>query len=152
MKTKTFLLIAVLLLAGVNRCYGTSLVIIDVNIIPQQPSTADAITFYISGVAAQRPSQVDPNYDQFTQNGTSLELDLLVHVGYMDEMSFWTYSKEIGTLSAETYTLTVKAFRYLSSEDPYIYTKEFTVTPEPGTLIFLTLGLPVFRIFMRRKV
>jgi hypothetical protein len=151
MKTKTFILIAVLLLAGANYCNGVN--IIDVNVIPQQPSTADAITFYISGVASQRPSWVDPNYDQFTQDGTSLELDLHVHVGYFTETSYWTYSKEIGTLPAETYQLTVRAFdsRY-PLDDPYIYTKEFTVTPEPSTLIFFGLALPVFRIFMRRKV
>ncbi len=151
MKTKTFLLIAVLLLAGANYCNGVS--IIDVNVIPQQPSTADAITFYISGWASQRPSQVDANQDQFSQDGTSLELDLLVHVGYFTEISYWTYSKEIGTLPAETYQLTVRAFdSRFPTNDPYVYTKQFTVTPEPATIVFITAGLPVFRIFMRRKV
>ncbi len=93
-------------------CFSTSAAIaigIDsVDVIPEQPLEIDIITFNIFGTASGRPSQVA--YDQFAQDGTSLQLDLYVDVGMMPAFSDWTYSKQVGTLNAGAYSLEVSAF------------------------------------------
>ena len=135
-------------------CFATSAVakttwLNNVDVIPGQPLVTDIITFDISGQASSSPSEVE--YDQFAQNGTSLQLDLYVNRGIYTAISDWTYSKDISPLSAGTYTLEVRAFDnyYDTLEDTY--TVDFTVTPEPTTVVLFGLGLLIVRPFSGRK-
>ncbi len=126
-----------------------SIWIMDVNVIPEQPLLTDVITFNISGLASRTPSWVE--YDQFSQDGTSLQLDLYVDMDFLTAFSNWTYSKQIGALVPGNYSLTVQAFSPdWMPGDPLqdTYTTEFAVTPEPATLVLLAIGLPIIRGFL----
>ena len=79
-----------------------SIWIMDVNVIPEQPLLTDVITFNISGLASRTPSWVE--YDQFSQDGTSLQLDLYVDMDFLTAFSNWTYSKQIGALVPGNYS------------------------------------------------
>jgi len=128
---------------------ATSVWLDSVNVIPGQPLDTDLITFNISGQASGSPSEVE--YDVFSQNGTSLQLDLYVNIGVFAAISDWDHSKQIQPLAANDYTLEVRAFDYQLDTLQDTYTVDFTVTPEPATLVLLTLGLPLLRAFSRRK-
>jgi len=128
---------------------ATSVWLDSVDVIPGQPLDIDLITFNISGQASNNSSHVE--YDQFSQNGTSLQLDLHVDMGMFTAVSYWDHSKQIQPLSANDYTLEVRAFDYKLGTLQDTYTVDFTVTPEPATLVLLTLGLPLLRAFSRRK-
>ena len=129
---------------------GTSVWIDNVDVTPEQPLEIDIINFDISGGAPQWTSEVE--YDQFTQNGTSLQLDLYVDMGDVPMISDWTYSKNISPLSAGTYTLEVRGFDYLLGTLQSTYPAvEFTVVPEPTTIALLGLGLLIVRPLSRRK-
>ena len=122
---------------------ATALWIDDVNVIPEQPLEIDIITFNIFGTAGGSPSLVA--YDEFSQDGTSLQLDLYVDVGFIPMISDWTYSKDISPLSAETYTLEVRAFDNYSGTLQDTYAVDFTVVPEPATFVLFGLGLLIVR-------
>ena len=126
-----------------------SIWIMDVNVIPEQPLLTDTITINLSGWASNTPSWVE--YDQFSQNGTSLQLDLHIDMGNWDTLSQWSYAKQIGSLVPGTYSLTVQAFVPIWFPNGPLqdtYTTEFTVTPEPTTLVLLAIGLPIIRGFL----
>ena len=128
---------------------ATAIWIDSVDVIPEQPLEIDIITFNIFGTASGRPSQVA--YDEFSQDGTSLQLDLYVDVGMLPAFSDWTYSKQIQPLPPTTYSLTVSAFGNYSGTLQDTYTVDFSVVPEPCSLIFLGVGLPLLRFFSKRK-
>jgi hypothetical protein len=117
---------------------ATAIWIDSVDVIPEQPLEIDIITFDIFGTASGRPSQVA--YDQFTRDGTSLQLDLYVDVGVMPAFSNWTYSKQIQPLQPTTYSLTVRAFDNYSGTLQDTYPVDFTVVPEPATILLLGFG------------
>ena len=123
---------------------ATSVGIVTVDIFPQEPLETDIITFDIAGQASRISGHVE--YDQFAQDGTSLQLDLYVDMGDIMVISDWTYSKDISPLSAETYTLKVQAFDYQLGTLQDTYTVDFTVVPEPATIFMLSVGaLAIFR-------
>ncbi len=123
---------------------GGAIVGIDlVEVVPSQPTEDDIITFDIYGWASQEPSWVE--YDEFSQNGSSLQLDLYVNTGDLYSYSDWTYSKQISTLPADTYTLEVNSFDYDDGSLDDTYIVEFTVVPEPMSLVFLGVGVYLFR-------
>lgn len=137
----------------IMMCFSTSAAttvwIDSVNVIPEQPLEIDLITFDIAGRASSWPSEVE--YDQFTQDGTLLQLDLYVDMGFGTMISNWTHSKPISPLSAETYTLKVQAFDYQLGTLQDTYTVDFTVVPEPTTFVLFGLGLLIVRPLSRRK-
>ncbi|MDD5134600.1 MAG: PEP-CTERM sorting domain-containing protein [Phycisphaerae bacterium] len=151
MKMRLGKIVLVVMFSFTYQAAATYVGILDVNVIPSQPSNIDSIIFNISGGAARGGGHVE--YDQFAQNGTSIQLNLYVDMGWTDTPSYWSYSKQIQPLSAETYTLAVNAF-YLDIpdviEDTHIV--DFTVIPEPATVAILAIGLPVFRVLSRRKI
>ena len=120
-----------------------------VDIVPLQPTETDEIIFDISGWANQYPSWVE--YDEFSQDVTSLQLDLYVNKSYGYGFSEWTYSKQISTLPVNTYTLEINAFDYQDNilRDTYLF--EFTVVPEPSSIVFLSFGLCLLSKFPKRS-
>jgi len=137
-----FAILFVLLFHGTAKAISID----DVNVIPIQPLQTDIITFDIFGIAGS-PSWVE--YDQFSQDGISLLLDLHFDMGMLPVVSDWSYSRQIGALAPATYTLTVRAFA--PDKIPWngalqdTYTTEFTVTPEPASVFLLGLGVLVIR-------
>lgn len=136
--------LAVLFIASF-QAHAAVVWISSVDVIPDQPLETDIITFNISGWAATNSSGVE--YDLFSQDGTSLQLDLYVNMGYEAADTIWGYSKDISPLPADTYTLQVRAFDsyYGTLEDTSIV--DFTVVPEPATFLFVALG----GLLLRRK-
>ncbi len=123
---------------------GGAIVGIDlVEIVPSLPTETDSITFEISGWASQRPSWVE--YDAFSQNGSSLQLDLYVNAGDLYSYSDWTYSRPISPLPANTYTLEINSYDYDDNSLDETYIIEFTVVPEPASMAFLSVGLCILR-------
>jgi len=149
MKRKIVKVIALTIIMCFSTSAATSVWIDSVDVIPEQPLETDIITFDILGRASSWPSEVE--YDQFTQNGTLLQLDLYVDMGIITMISNWTHSKDISPLSAETYTLEVRAFDYQLGTLQDTYTVDFTVVPEPATFVLFGLGLLIVRPLSRRK-
>ncbi len=149
MKIKIFIIFAVLLIF-VCQASATSVWISNVDVIPSQPFDTDLVTFSVSGMAANWSSNVE--YEQFLQDGTSLQLDLYVNMGIVPTISSWTHSTEIQPLVPATYNLEVRALDYRFGTLQDTRTIDFTVVPEPGTLAILGFGLPFFRAFLRRKI
>jgi len=149
MKTKIVIIMA-FVIALTSTSTATTVWIDSVNVIPEQPLETDIITFDIVGRASSSPSEV--GYDEYAQNGTSLQLDLYVDMGISTMISDWTYEKQIGTLNAGTYSLEVRAFD--NYDDTLQYTSDpvyFTVVPEPTTFVLFSFGLLIVRPLSRRK-
>jgi hypothetical protein len=147
--TKKILVILGVLVVFAGQTPAGSVWINNVDIIPIQPSDIDSITFNITGGAATATSHIE--YDQFLQNGTSLQLDLYVKAGMVTVPSNWAYSRQLQPLPPATYTLELRAFDYWTGTFQDTYATEFVVTPEPTTLAILGFALPLFRIFVKRK-
>jgi hypothetical protein len=84
------------------------------------------------------------DHSSFTANDKNLTLDFYFHVPdtvYM-MMTTWDQSKQIGTLSADDYNLTVHTYSITSSETGLddTFQTSFTVVPEPMTIVLLGLG------------
>jgi hypothetical protein len=128
--------------------------ITSVTVSPSQPSTTDLITFSISGLAPGSNSWVD--HDVFSQNGTSLQLDVYVEVGTFGTGSNWYFDKQIQPLVQGTYNLEVRMFDGTFGSPGYGTVQDteninFAVTPEPYTLTLLGLGVPFLRFHLKRK-
>lgn len=136
---KIFVLVVAMCQLNAIRATGA---IESVDIIPSLPTEIDEITFNISGWSPTSPSYVE--YDQFFEDGSSLQLDLYVNRGFLTATSEWTYSKQISTLPANTYTLELNEYDYYDNSLDHTYIFEFTVVPEPTTLVFFSIGLCIF--------
>jgi hypothetical protein len=123
----------------------------DVEIIPTQPSDIDMIRLNISGQASGFPSRVA--FGNFSQNGTSLQLDLHLDIGMLTMVSEWMYSKEMQALAPATYSMEVRAFANydgtLQDTYPTVY---LTVVPEPAALTLLGIALPFIRVRRTKEV
>ncbi len=133
------------LAAVICQTNAVALWVDQVDVIPEMPSDTDIITFDIFGTASGDPSHVA--YDEFSQDGTSLQLDLYVDVGLLTGFSNWTYQKQIQPLSPATYSLEVRTFDNYHGTPGSTLTVDFTVVPEPATLAFLGVGLCILRAF-----
>lgn len=149
MKIKTFTIFAILMLFACQAS-ATMIWINSIDVVPSQPLDTDSITFNVLVYTSQSSGWVD--HEQFSQNGTSLQLDLYVDYGGLPEEIYWEYSKLIQPLPQENYTLQVRAFDYDLGTLKDTRTVDFAVVPEPTTLAFLGLGLPIFKAFLRRKI
>jgi hypothetical protein len=78
-------------------------------------------------------------------DGNSLSLDITLRLGIFPVVTPWTYSRPIGTLSADTYNLTVRTFDYYSGMPKDTYMIDFEVIPEPVTLLLLSFGALALR-------
>lgn len=150
MKTIISVIGFVALVLGTTHLAMAGAIRIDsVDVIPNQPLNTDLITFNISGQTGYIGSHVE--YDQFLQDGTDLQLDLYFDIPMLPVVANWTYSKQIQPLGANNYTLEVRAFNYYNGLLQDTYITDFSVVPEPATFVFLAIGLPVVRAFLRRK-
>ena len=115
--------------------------IIDVIVIPSQPLDVDFITLDISGSASSGNSHIVSSL--FQQEENQLTLDLTIDMGISPVISYWSHSEQIGPLVPDTYSATVRLFYPYAlpgGELQDTYVTEFTVTPEPGTLLLFGLG------------
>ena len=114
---------------------------IDVIVIPSQPLDVDVIMLDISGSASSGNSHIVSSL--FQQEENQLTLDLTIDMGVLPVISYWSHSEQIGTLVPDTYSATVRLFYPYAlpgEELQDTYVTEFTVTPEPGTLLLFGLG------------
>ncbi len=113
-----------------------------VAINPASPTSSDSITIDANGTVNFGGWTF--NHSSFTANGTNLTLDFYFDVpDYVYWiMTTWDESKQIGTLSANDYTLTVHTYSITSSGTGLddTFQTSFTVTPEPMTIVLLGLG------------
>lgn len=66
--------------------------ILDVTIEPEEPSITDPISIIVSGLEGSGPVEII-NSD-FYVDGTTLELDLFIRVGFFTEMLPWEYRED----------------------------------------------------------
>jgi hypothetical protein len=121
-----------------------------VTISPANPTSLDIITIDANGWVNFGGWTFD--HSSFTANDTNLTLDFYFDVPdiVLWVITSWDQSKQIGTLSANDYDLTVHTYSITSSGTGLddTFTTSFTVaTPEPMTICLLGLGA----VMMRRK-
>jgi hypothetical protein len=117
--------------------------ITDSYVLPEEPTPVEVITIFASGGLADFDTPFD--HSEFSIAQQSLQLDLFFGVGFHPAIGDWAHSEEIGTLPAETYSLTVRTFEPgFGLNDTY--TTSFTVVPEPTTILLFALGVIGLRI------
>ena len=150
MKRKIVIIIAAMVLANSASGSPIQIHIENVDITPPEPTILDIINIDVLGSASGSGSQVE--YSEFSQDGTSLQLDLFVDVGDLTVPSTWTHLEQLGPFDAGSYSLTVRAFEYQDGTYKDTYPAvEFTVVPEPATIALLGLGLLVVRPVSKRR-
>lgn len=122
-----------------------------VTISPANPTSLDIITIEANGWVNFGSWTFD--HSSFTANDKNLTLDFYFDVPdiVIWVITPWDESKQIGTLSANDYDLTVHTYSITSSGTGLddTFTTSFTVsTPEPMTICLLGLGA----VMMRRKL
>jgi hypothetical protein len=100
----------------------------DVHTDPNQPTNSDSITIVVSGVKGKGPVSITDS--NFQINGTSLELDIFLHVGFLTAITPWSHSEIIGSLPAGSYDLIVNAHYSGSSTGTETYSTSFMVMIE----------------------
>ena len=113
-----------------------------VTISPASPTSLDTITIDANGPVNFGGWTFD--HSSFTANDKNLTLDFYFDVpDYVYWiMTTWDESKQIGTLSADDYNLTVHTYSIKSSGTGLddTFQTSFTVTPEPMTIVLFGLG------------
>ncbi len=121
--------------------------ITNVLIVPSLPTPLEVIFIDISG--AESSGGVTITDSVFLVDGTFLQLDLSLFVGILNVITPWSHTEDVGTLPEGLYDLTVRTLEYSVVTDTY--SMSFEVVPEPATFVLFGLGLPVLRVFSRRK-
>jgi len=120
-------------------------VIVDVDIVPEVPTLTDVITIVTFGQEGSGPVAIDGS--DFLINGTSLELDIYLNVGFSTVVTPWSHPEDIGTLPAGMYDLTVRTFVLPEiTEIADTYSVTFDVVPEPATVCLFGLGGLILRM------
>jgi hypothetical protein len=101
-------------------------VITDVQITPDEPTTEDIITVVTFGTESRYPVTVIDTDVNITDS--EIGLDLTLSIGPFMMITDWSYSVDIGRLSAGTYDLTVRTKTSVFLDT---YFKTFQVVPAP---------------------
>ena len=114
-----------------------------VTISPANPTSSDSITIDANGVVNFGGWAFD--HSNFTENNKNLTLDFYFDVPDTVYwiMTTWDESKQIGTLSANDYVLTVHTYSITSSGtnlDDTLQTSFTVATPEPMTIVLFGFG------------
>jgi len=120
--------------------------IIDVNIVPILPTTVDQISIQTYGRESKGPVYITST--DFYHNGTLLELDIYLDVGFLNVVTPWQHFEDIGTLPKGTYDLTVRTYQESVVTDTY--PTSFEVVPEPTIVSLICLGIPFLRVLTKR--
>jgi hypothetical protein len=117
--------------------------ITSVQILPDEPSTVDAITIRSEGRFPGGTLFYDASV--FTMQGLSLQLDLYFTGGTGPQIPQpWWREDGIGRLSSGSYDVLVQAYWRASETASYVLhddrAVDFEVVPEPGTLLLLAAG------------
>jgi len=138
--------IAVFILVATSASVNAT--ITDVSIVPSLPTSLDVISIDISGVEGTGPVFVTDT--DFSQDGTSLELDIFLDVGFLMVVTPWSNTENIGTLPIGFYDLTVRTWEESIETDTYSIS--FEVVPEPTTVVLFGLGGLFTRNFITRHI
>lgn len=95
---------------------------------PNQPTNSDSITIVVSGEEGQRPVLITGS--NFQINGTTIELDIFLHVGFLMAITPWSHSEIIGSLPAGSYDLIVNAHYGGAYNWTHTYSTSFMVMIE----------------------
>ncbi|MHC4112103.1 MAG: GLUG motif-containing protein [Planctomycetota bacterium] len=124
-KAEIITILAVLLFVYITD--SAKAVINDVEITPDEPTTEDIITVVTLGTESTGPVGVIDTVVNITDSEIGLDLTLVV--GPFLAETPWSYSVDIGRLSAGTYDLTVRTLSPSVVVDTYF--KTFQVVPAP---------------------
>ena len=113
--------------------------ITDVNILPEEPTVEDVITIAVSGWEGSGGVLITDS--DLRMEGTSLELDIFLDVGFFQMITPWSHSEIIGTLPADSYNLTVNAYYSVAYTGTDTYSTSFAVVPEPASILLLLMGV-----------
>jgi len=121
--------------------------ITSVSISPDSPTSEDIITILVSGIEGS--GEVLITDTSFNIDGNTLSLNVYLYAGYLAVMTPWNLSEQIDSLPIGVYDLDVQTIR--QGIVTSTYSLSFEVVPEPTTFALFTIGLPIFRIFSKRK-
>ncbi|MHC4132357.1 MAG: PEP-CTERM sorting domain-containing protein [Planctomycetota bacterium] len=146
-----FIIIAIVTMVFASSASGSPIIIEidDVDITPQEPTIMNIININVSGGASSGGSYVE--HSEFSQSGTSLQLDLFVDVGDLTIPSTWSHLEQVGPFTAETYGLTVNVFEYQDGTFKDTYTEDIVITPEPASILLLLTGVIGIRKLRHKK-
>jgi hypothetical protein len=147
MRKKISKIVKILVFIVVVTSASVNATITDVSIVPSLPTPLDVISIDISGVESTGPVFITDT--DFRQDGTLLELDIFLDVGFAAVVTPWSHTENIGTLSAGLYDLTVRTVEDSVVSDTY--STSFEVVPEPATLILLALGSLISREYLHKS-
>jgi len=133
MKMKVIKIIIVGLICIAFTCFVNSVeaAIIDVHILPEDPTMIDPITIITFGTESCGPVTII-NSD-FQINGYFLELIISLEVGPYTVITPWSHFEPIGTLPEGMYDLNVQTLEQSIVTDTY--SMSFEVVPEPSSLV-----------------
>jgi hypothetical protein len=148
MKT-IIIIIAVMVLTGSASGSPIIIHIDNVEITPEAPTILDIININVSGGASGAGSLVE--YSEFSQDRTTLQLDLFLDFGPLAMPSTWSHLEQVGPFTADSYSLTVRAFEYQDGTFKESYAQDFNVTPEPTSILFISSGIIGIRLLRRKN-
>lgn len=140
MKVKLFFVLVLML--------ATSLVnagIIDnVQVTPESPTISDSIE--VNVFATLSYGEI-PYSTEVTMLNNQVKIDIVFSGSGLPAITSWQHTENIGSLDIGTYDLVITTTKISSPGWDDEYTTEFTVVPEPASVLLLSLGA----FFIRRK-
>jgi hypothetical protein len=137
MSKKTFILVLFCVLSAIGLCRITNVII-----SPLTPTINDIITITTNGWQGSGPVYFTDSIWQI--EGSAITLDLYMTAGALTVITNWSYSDDIGKLSAGDYSLIANTIVwYGGTYYAYsTYSTSFTVVnPEPASLLLFGAGI-----------
>lgn len=136
MKTKLLISFIVLLISILVLPAQAS--ITSVTVQPEIPTIYDDISLLISGTEGYGSVLITDS--AFTIDGTTIELNIDMVVGWFTVVTPWSHTENIGMLPVGTYDLTVNTLVDSRSDLNDTFITSFEVVPEPATALLFGLG------------